>query len=306
MKLATRDRIRLGIWLAHHDRPRDRRLRQGAQHAEAATGSRSSTGPCRRARCPSVVLLVPRAPPRPAATAELLALRRPTRIGRTALIGSPRSSARPAQRADGPLRQPREGAGHRADPLDPRPHARRSSRASLAVAVLVPITEETFFRGAGLGLLLRESTGPPEAIVVCGCLFALVHGLVLGFLPLAFLGADARADALDEREPLPGILLHGTYNALAVVSSLHCLREPPPSARDRAPRSRSPARRPAAARPRRLRHRHAARRAGAARGRVLDRVPRGEPTTGTSATASSADTQTASHTFAGRHVRPSR
>jgi membrane protease YdiL (CAAX protease family) len=89
----------------------------------------------------------------------------------------------------------------------------------LAVGVAVPIIEETFFRGVGLGLFLRIYS-PAGAIVLCGCMFGLVHGLVLGFLPLAFLGGMLALMRYKTGSTIPGIVLHGAYNTLAVLSTL--------------------------------------------------------------------------------------
>jgi membrane protease YdiL (CAAX protease family) len=90
----------------------------------------------------------------------------------------------------------------------------------LAVSILVPIAEETYFRGAGVGLLSRVYS-VQGAIVLSGCLFALIHGLLLGFLPLAFLGTMLALMRVTSGSLLPGILLHGAYNALAVWSAFH-------------------------------------------------------------------------------------
>jgi uncharacterized protein len=89
-----------------------------------------------------------------------------------------------------------------------------------AIAILVPLAEESFFRGAGVGLLSRLYS-VPGAVLLSGCLFALIHGLVLGFLPLAFLGTMLALMRVTSGSILPGILLHGAYNTLAVLASIH-------------------------------------------------------------------------------------
>jgi len=88
-----------------------------------------------------------------------------------------------------------------------------------SIAVVVPFIEETFFRGVGLGLLLRIYA-PAGSIMLCGCLFGLVHGLVLGFLPLAFLGSMLALMRVTTGSTIPGIVLHGAYNTLAVLSTI--------------------------------------------------------------------------------------
>jgi len=52
-------------------------------------------------------------------------------------------------------------------------------------------------------------------------MFGLVHGLVLGFLPLAVLGAGLALMRWTSDSTIPGIVLHGAYNSVAVLSSLH-------------------------------------------------------------------------------------
>ena len=96
-----------------------------------------------------------------------------------------------------------------------------SSRAApfvaffLAVTLLAPIVEELTYRGLGFSLLAPY--GVVLAIVVTGLLFGLTHGLLIGLPVLAFFGIvvgwlRAKTDSV-----YPGMLLHATFNAVALL-----------------------------------------------------------------------------------------
>jgi uncharacterized protein len=91
------------------------------------------------------------------------------------------------------------------------------------VAVVAPIVEELTFRG--LGFTLLERFGTAAAIVLVGLAFGLAHGLVEALPILAAFGAAlaylrSRTDSV-----LPGMLLHATFNAFVLVTSVHFFRE---------------------------------------------------------------------------------
>jgi membrane protease YdiL (CAAX protease family) len=218
MKL-TRDRIRLGIWLGISTLLAIAAFYEGAQPDKPDKLTFfDSTVPV-GAVSEAIILLIP-ALLLARGDWGLLALRRPTRLGRTVLIGiggvvGTELLARLMQQFGDVTKE----QGILPDHWIPG-HTPAFVASFIAVAVFIPFIEEMFFRGTGLGLLLREY-GPAEAILVCGCMFALVHGLVLGFLPLAFLGASLALMRWTSGSTIPGIVLHGTYNSLAVLSSLH-------------------------------------------------------------------------------------
>ena len=98
---------------------------------------------------------------------------------------------------------------------------------ALCIVVLVPITEETLYRGLVFGTLRKHSRW--LAYVVSVCAFSALH--VVGYigtlsplhLLLSFLqylpGAAALALAYDQSESIwPGILIHSTINLLALIS----------------------------------------------------------------------------------------
>lgn len=85
-------------------------------------------------------------------------------------------------------------------------------------AVLVPIVEESLFRGAGFSLLARY--GRVVAIVGTGIAFGLAHGLVLA-LPLLVAFGVGLAWLRDRTGSVyPAMLVHGVFNAAALILSV--------------------------------------------------------------------------------------
>jgi membrane protease YdiL (CAAX protease family) len=94
-------------------------------------------------------------------------------------------------------------------------HAAAYVANGLLICILVPIVEELTFRGLGFSLLRRF--GRWTAILLVGVLFGLAHGLVEALPLLAAFGAGlaylrARVDSV-----YPGMLVHATFNAIALV-----------------------------------------------------------------------------------------
>lgn len=85
-----------------------------------------------------------------------------------------------------------------------------------AVVVLAaPLVEELTFRGVGIALLARW--GSVVALVGTSVAFAAAHGLVNGFPALFLFGAAVAFLRLRTGSLYPGMLLHGSFNALALV-----------------------------------------------------------------------------------------
>lgn len=159
-----------------------------------------------------VALVIARgAPPR-----ELFALRRPTSWGRAIWIGV------------GVLVAVYVISGIVGMYVDPSreqgflPNSWRPDRAGqyaanfVVIVTLVPVIEEVTFRGLGFTLLRRF--GETTAIVLVGLLFAAAHGLVAAFPIIAVFGSGlaflrSRTDSV-----YPGILLHATFNAIAMLA----------------------------------------------------------------------------------------
>jgi membrane protease YdiL (CAAX protease family) len=79
------------------------------------------------------------------------------------------------------------------------------------------IGEELFFRGAVLAGLRRDLSNA-KVIAWQALLFGAVHASLYRFLPTALLGALLAALTLRARSLFPAVLLHASYNALAVLS----------------------------------------------------------------------------------------
>ena len=89
---------------------------------------------------------------------------------------------------------------------------------------MVPLVEETFFRGLVLRGLLATSRrlGRPLGVllpvVLDGIVFGLAHFEVLQLLGLAAFGVVLAALATRERRLGPCIFAHATFNLVAVLS----------------------------------------------------------------------------------------
>ena len=89
---------------------------------------------------------------------------------------------------------------------------------AVVVAVLAPIVEELTYRGVGFALLLRFGT--LMAVVGTALAFAADHGLVEGFPALFVFGMAVAFLRLRTDSIYPGMLLHATFNALALAEAL--------------------------------------------------------------------------------------
>jgi membrane protease YdiL (CAAX protease family) len=83
------------------------------------------------------------------------------------------------------------------------------------VVIAAPIVEELTFRGLGIAVLSRW--GSLLALVGTSVAFAAAHGLVNGFPALFLFGAAVAFLRLRTGSLYPGMLLHGTFNALALA-----------------------------------------------------------------------------------------
>lgn len=158
----------------------------------------------------AILLLVVRG-----AARRLLALRRPSSwagaLGATAavLVGIVAFGA-----VLNPVLQPGEEQGFVPDEWD-------ASRADafaanlVLTALLVPVVEELVFRGAGYSLLVRH--GRAAAIIGTALLFGLAHGLLLALPVLVAFGLGLAWIRSRTGSVFPGIVLHGLFNAAAVL-----------------------------------------------------------------------------------------
>jgi len=89
----------------------------------------------------------------------------------------------------------------------------------IVVCVVAPFVEETTFRGVGFSLIAARFGAEP-AIVGTALFFGLAHGLVEA-LPLLVAFGIGLAWLRDRQDStLPGMVVHGVFNALALLLSL--------------------------------------------------------------------------------------
>jgi uncharacterized protein len=83
------------------------------------------------------------------------------------------------------------------------------------VVIAAPIVEEFTFRGVGFSLL--RPLGTVVAVLGTAVAFAADHGLVEGFPALLLFGVAVALVRLRTGSLYPGMLLHGTFNAFALI-----------------------------------------------------------------------------------------
>jgi membrane protease YdiL (CAAX protease family) len=150
---------------------------------------------------------------------ELLALRRPRSwagalgIALAVLVGVYVLSA-----ILGPILHPGREQGLTPDHWDSSRAVPFFANAAL-ICVLAPFVEEITFRGVGFGLL-RARFGVEPAIVGSALLFGLAHGLVEALPLLVAFGIGLAWLRERQASTIPGMILHGTFNAIALAASL--------------------------------------------------------------------------------------
>ena len=118
----------------------------------------------------------------------------------------------------GPLLHPGREQGLTPDKWD-------SSRAvpffanAFVICVIAPFVEELTFRGVGF-TLLRARVGVEPAIVGSALLFGLAHGLVEALPLLVAFGIGLAWLRERQDSTIPGMILHGTFNAIALAAAL--------------------------------------------------------------------------------------
>ncbi len=146
---------------------------------------------------------------------RLLALRGPTSwwvavgIGFAIGIGMAILTA-----ALGPLLHPGREQGVTPDVWEPK-HAAAYVANGIVICIVAPIVEELTFRGLGYSLL--ERFGRWAAIILVGIAFGLAHGLVEAFPFLAAFGAGLAYLRSKVDSVYPGMIVHGTFNAVALA-----------------------------------------------------------------------------------------
>jgi len=117
-----------------------------------------------------------------------------------------------------PLLHPGREQGLTPDKWEPA-HAAAFFANAFVVCVVAPFVEETTFRGIGYGLL-RARFGVEPAIVGSALFFGLAHGLVEALPLLVAFGIGLAWLRETQDSTIPGMILHGTFNAIALAASL--------------------------------------------------------------------------------------
>jgi membrane protease YdiL (CAAX protease family) len=98
-------------------------------------------------------------------------------------------------------------------------HAKAYALNFVVVALVAPFVEELAFRGVGYRLII-ERVSRLATIVLVGVAFGLAHGLIEGLLVLVPFGS-ALAYLRDRTDStLPGMAVHATFNALALIAAV--------------------------------------------------------------------------------------
>jgi membrane protease YdiL (CAAX protease family) len=97
-------------------------------------------------------------------------------------------------------------------------HAGAFAANLVLFALVAPLVEELTFRGLGQSLLRFLGRWP--SIVLVGAAFGLAHGLVEGLLVLVPFGIALAWLRDRTRSVYPGIVVHGLFNALALVAAV--------------------------------------------------------------------------------------
>jgi membrane protease YdiL (CAAX protease family) len=114
----------------------------------------------------------------------------------------------------GPVLHPGREQAITPDVWEPK-HAAAYVANGIVICIVAPIVEELTFRGLGYSLL--ERFGRWVAIILVGVAFGLAHGLVEAFPFLAAFGAGLAYLRSKVDSVYPGMIVHGTFNAVALA-----------------------------------------------------------------------------------------
>lgn len=89
--------------------------------------------------------------------------------------------------------------------------------------IMAPIAEEVIFRGC-IYRFLKSKLQPYAAMLLSACVFGLIHGNLMAFVPLTFVGFLLAYSYEKERNLLIPIFYHGLFNCLTLsMITLHVL-----------------------------------------------------------------------------------
>jgi membrane protease YdiL (CAAX protease family) len=151
---------------------------------------------------------------------DLLALRRPASWGWAAAWAGGIAVAIVAWElvvSTLPIRNPGDEQGLTPKHWEPA-HAGAFAANLVLFAVVAPLVEELTFRGVGQSLLRFLGRWP--AILLVGVAFGAAHGLVEALLVLVPFGVALAWLRERTRSVLPGMIVHGVFNALALAAAV--------------------------------------------------------------------------------------
>jgi membrane protease YdiL (CAAX protease family) len=149
---------------------------------------------------------------------ELLALRRPESLGRALrLLGVALVAIYVFEVLYSSLTHPGNEQGLTPSHWEPK-HAAAYIVNGIVICTVIPFVEELTFRGLGYSLLERFGRWP--AIIAVGLIFGLAHGLVVSLPVIAVFGAVLAWIRSETRSVYPGMLLHATFNLIALVAAV--------------------------------------------------------------------------------------
>lgn len=89
---------------------------------------------------------------------------------------------------------------------------------AVVICTFVPFVEELTYRGLGFSVLERFGKWP--AILAVGVLFGLAHGLLVSLPILIAFGCVLAWIRATTRSVVPGMVLHGTFNLIALIAAV--------------------------------------------------------------------------------------
>lgn len=89
----------------------------------------------------------------------------------------------------------------------------------LVIAFVAPVVEETAYRGVGFGLV-DVRFGSIAAVLVTGIAFGLSHGLLVALPVLTAFGLILGALRARTASVYPPMVLHGVFNAAALIAAV--------------------------------------------------------------------------------------
>ena len=88
----------------------------------------------------------------------------------------------------------------------------------ILICTWIPFVEELTYRGVGYAALIRFGRWP--AIIGVGLIFGLSHGLITSLPVIVAFGCVLAWIRSETDSVLPGMVLHGTFNVIALVAAV--------------------------------------------------------------------------------------